>query len=325
MALELSCAFATSLKTHEHARVAEQLGYKRAFFYDSPPLYPDVWMQLALAAERTEKIVLGPGVVVPSYRHPLVTAGAIAQLVDLAGAERVAVAVGAGGTGQMAIGRRPLKWSFVAEYIRAVQGLLKGDTVEWDGTLIEMMHREGFTPALPIEVPFLVGAGGPKGIAVAKELADGVYGGLEPIPGFDWSIALTWGTVLEDGEDPGSERAIAAAGHGLAVFLHFAIEYGAVEAHFGEPGKQWAAIYDDVPAERRHLELHRGHLVDVTPEDRPFITGEGLAAANLALDRGAWRERFAQLEEGGVTEIAYQPAGPDIPRELEAMAEALRG
>src|SRR3954454_14973455 len=105
MALELSCAFATSLESHEHARIAEQLGYRRAFFYDSPPLYPDVWVQLCRAAERTERIVLGPGVLVPSNRHPMTNGAAIATLVSLVGEERAVVAVGSGFTGRMAMGK----------------------------------------------------------------------------------------------------------------------------------------------------------------------------------------------------------------------------
>ena len=58
--------------------------------------------------------------------------------------------------------------------------------------------------------------------------------------------------------------------------------------------------------------------------DRPFVTGELLAKQGVALDRGAWRAKLAALEAQGATEIAYQPAGPDVPRELEAMAEAAR-
>ena len=76
MALELTCAFNTSLDSHEHTRIAEQLGYQRAWFYDSPALYCDVWVQLCRAAERTERIGLGPGVMIPSMRHPMVTAAA---------------------------------------------------------------------------------------------------------------------------------------------------------------------------------------------------------------------------------------------------------
>ena len=48
-------------------------------------------MTLALAAQRTERIGLGPGVLVPSLRHPIVNAAATATLCALA-PRRVAVA-----------------------------------------------------------------------------------------------------------------------------------------------------------------------------------------------------------------------------------------
>src|SRR6185503_12822736 len=133
-------------------------------------------------------------------------AAAIATLVSLAGEERVVVAVGSGFTGRMAMGQRALPWAQVAEYVRALQGLLRGETVTWDGARISMLHSPGFAPPRPIRVPFLIGAAGPKGVAVARELGDGVFGAGAPIEGFDWSIALIFGTVLEDGEDPGGER-----------------------------------------------------------------------------------------------------------------------
>src|SRR3979411_839748 len=84
MALALSCAFATSADSHEHVRIAEELGYERAWFYDSPALYPDVWVQVCRGSERTRRIGLGPGVLVPSLRHPMVNAAAIATLVGQA-------------------------------------------------------------------------------------------------------------------------------------------------------------------------------------------------------------------------------------------------
>src|SRR5436190_24170587 len=100
MSIEISCAFATQMATPEHARIAEQLGYRRAWFYDSPALYPDVWVQLCRAAERTSTIGLAPGVLVPSLRHPMANAAAIATLVGIAGSARVAIAVGSGFTGR---------------------------------------------------------------------------------------------------------------------------------------------------------------------------------------------------------------------------------
>ena len=51
--VEISCAFAPSMDTPDHVALAEAMGYRRAWLYDSPALYPDVWMTLARAAERT--------------------------------------------------------------------------------------------------------------------------------------------------------------------------------------------------------------------------------------------------------------------------------
>ena len=311
------------MQSHEHARIAEDLGYERAFFYDSPALYPDVWVQLCRAAERTSRIGLGPGVLIPSLRHPLVTASAIATLVSLAGEPRVSVGVGSGFTGRLAMGVRPLPWAFVARYVRAVKGLLQGEQVLWDDALIQMIHPDGFAPDRPILVPFIIGASGPKGMAVAREVGDGVFGAPAPVTGFDTSIMLAFGTVLDDGEDPGCERSIAAAGHAGAVLMHWATEHNRLD--LVPDAERWQAAYDDVPPPARHLALHAGHLVEVTERDRPFITGELLAAGGAALPAKGWRERLAGAEAAGATEVAYQPAGPDIPRELEAFAKAVQG
>ena len=76
----ISCALAPSLDTPAHIELAERLGYRRAWCYDSPALCADPWMVLALAAGRTRAIGLGPASLVPSLRHPMVTAAALATL-----------------------------------------------------------------------------------------------------------------------------------------------------------------------------------------------------------------------------------------------------
>ena len=103
--LEMNVAFATSMATPHHVEHAERLGYTRAWLYDSPALYPDVWAMLAESARRTSRIVLGPGVLVPSLRHPMTNAAAIAMLMDLAPG-RVNVAIGSGFTGRVALVQR---------------------------------------------------------------------------------------------------------------------------------------------------------------------------------------------------------------------------
>ena len=83
------------------------------------------------------------------------------------------------------------------------------------------------------------------------------------------------------------------------------------------------AEIEKIPEDVRHLALHEGHLVEVSALDRRHIAPE-LGALTLSGTEEQLRERLKQLEAAGLTEILYQPCGPDIPRELEAFAEAAR-
>ena len=226
--MEISCAFPTTLDSPEHVALAEELGYERAWLYDTPQQSPDVWMTLALAAERTERIGLGPGVLVPSLRHPMVNAAATATLDALAPG-RVAVAFGTGFTGRRAMGYGAIPWSFMDAYIRAYRGLLRGETIEWEGARMRMLHPPGHAAPRPVDVPIIIGALGPKGAAVARELGDGLFVTLalpEFATEFSWVSYLFWGTVLDDGEDPDSDRVRAAGGPGWALAYHGAYEFG---------------------------------------------------------------------------------------------------
>lgn len=327
MALDVSAGFPPGLATPDHIALAEDLGYQRAWVYDSPALYHDVWVTLARAAERTERIGLGPGVLVPSLRHPMVNAAAIATLVDLAPG-RVAVAIGAGFTGRHVLGQKPMRWTDVREHVLAIQGLLRGEEVTWDGKPIRMVHPAGFGAARPIEVPILVGADGPKGSAVAAELADGTF--AAGVPNADatlpWRALLTFGTVLDEGETVTSPRVIEAAGPGVAVVLHGMYERGGPEVVDSFPGgPAWRAGLEEIDAGRRHLATHEGHLVELTPRDRAGLEGglsELIGTFTLTAPAGEIPARLEAFAAQGITEVAYQPCGPDIVRELEAFAAA---
>jgi 5,10-methylenetetrahydromethanopterin reductase len=66
--MEISAFFAPTRDTPGHIRLAEELGFARAWCYDSPLLYDDVFVTLARAAEQTSRIGLGVGVLVPGLR-----------------------------------------------------------------------------------------------------------------------------------------------------------------------------------------------------------------------------------------------------------------
>ena len=178
--MELSCAFPPVPETPDHIALAEELGYARAWVYDTPALQLDCWMTLALAAARTRRIVLGPGVLIPSLRHPMVTAAAVAHLVELAGADRVVVGIGTGFTGRRALGQKPLRWADMPDHIHTLQALLRGETVEVEGRATRMLHWADQAPARPIEAPIVLGVNGPRGLETAKGLGCGVFTSRPP-------------------------------------------------------------------------------------------------------------------------------------------------
>jgi 5,10-methylenetetrahydromethanopterin reductase len=327
--MEISCAVPSSLASPDDVALAEELGYERAWFYDTPQQSPDVWMLMALAAERTERIGLGPGVLVPSLRHPMVNAAATASLEALAPG-RVAIAFGTGYSGRKAMGNKgPIKWAYMEAYIRAFKGLLAGETVEWEGARMRMLHPEGHSAPLPLEVPILVAAQGPKGQAVASELADGLYT-VAAVPDvareFKWVPHLVWGTVLEDGEEVEAERVRVAAGPGLMQSYHGAYEYGVPLSNL-PGGEEWMAVVEQTPEHERHLFVHNRHCVALNPADEAAWAGGAHALLkNLTISGSPAeiQERLGALAEQGVTEIVYQPTGPDTRRELEAFMEAAR-
>jgi meso-butanediol dehydrogenase/(S,S)-butanediol dehydrogenase/diacetyl reductase len=65
---------------------------------------------------------------------------------------------------------------------------------------------------------------------------------------------------------------------------------------------------------------HEGHLTYLNELDRPVVSGEIVKAFTFTGEAEALRQRVRELAARGVTEIAYQPKGPDIARELTAFA-----
>jgi 5,10-methylenetetrahydromethanopterin reductase len=326
--MDISCAFAPSSGSPAHVKLAETLGYKRAWLYDSPAIVPDVWMVLSRCAEHTSRIGLGPGVLVPSLRHPMVNAAAIAELVDQAPG-RVAVAVGTGFTGRLTLGKRPLPWRQVADYVRCLRTLLAGDTAEWEGSAVRMLHLPGFGADRPIDVPILIGADGPKGLAVAAELGDGVFSAAVPQPDAvdvtRWRALLQFGTVLDDGEDLTSPRVIDAAAPSAVVLYHASYERGGAAAVDALPGgRGWREAIEAYPESERHLAIHAGHLMKANPRDEPHVADLIPLASSMALTGSAEQvsDKIAGLAALGVTELVYQPAGSDIERALSAFAFA---
>ncbi len=322
--MKISAAFPPVPETPAHIELAEQLGYDTAWVYDTPALQVDVWMTLALAAQRTDRIILGPGVLIPSLRHPMVTAAAIATLVGLVGPERVIIGAGTGFTGRRAMGQKPLKWAEFPDMVAQIQALLRGEEVEVDGRLTRMLHGPGQAADRPIEVPWIIGVNGPRGLSAARDMNCGVFTS-RPRPGADYSeiddiVLLGFGTIMDEGETVHSERVIETAGPGVSVTYHAFLEQRDARMDRLPNAERFAELAEAIPEEERHLHLHEGHLTFLNDIDRQVVTGDSLSIAPFVLHREEVKGRLDELGDAGITEVAFQPMG-DVERELRAFAE----
>ena len=93
-------------RTVEYALLAEELGFRAIWCPEVPAFGHDIWVTLARIAEKTTRIKFGPSVLIPSYRHPMAQASAIATLEQIAPG-RLMVGFGTGFTGRARIWARP--------------------------------------------------------------------------------------------------------------------------------------------------------------------------------------------------------------------------
>ena len=69
----------------------------------------------------------------------------------------------------------------------------------------------------------------------------------------------------------------------------------------------YRALYESYgPADARYLSLHQGHLLYVRPDERPFVTGEAIAAGSFTATAPVLRERIERLAAAGYHQLAIQ-------------------
>lgn len=315
------------------ARLAEELGYRRAWMYDSAALYEDIWINLANVVQATDRLEVGTAVLVPNLRHVMTTASAIATIERMAPG-RLMVGLGTGFTARMVLGKKALPWKAFREHVETLHSLLRGETATVEGERVQMIHMPGLAADRPIDVPLLVSAMGPKGMDITAELiGSGVCTGLIDVAGaegpYGHHVQMVSGTVLEPGESAGSARARDAIGPWYVVSYHGVWE-AFPDALAGMPGgAEWlAAVEAERPEGERHLAVHRGHITHVTDRDRTVLElapDEALANWGWVGEAESIARRVDESRSRGVVEIMYTPGGPDIEREMRAFAAATIG
>jgi 5,10-methylenetetrahydromethanopterin reductase len=155
------------------AASAEAAGFDVAWFPDSQFLWRNVWATLALAATSTKTIGLGTAVTNFETRHIAVTAAAASTIEELA-PRRLRVGFGTGDSAVKTLGLRPTPLARVRENIGLFRRLTGGESVVF-GADGDYANREMTLSAAPgYQLPIYMAASGPKALALAGELCDGI-------------------------------------------------------------------------------------------------------------------------------------------------------
>src|ERR671937_1461208 len=127
--MQFGIAIPTAADSWRLVRRAEELGFSRAWFYDTQMLSADPFVAMAVAAMKTTRIRLGTGVLVPSNRIAPVAANALATLNQLAPG-RIDFGVGTGFTARRAMGFGAMKVKDMETYVHQVYALLRREMVD---------------------------------------------------------------------------------------------------------------------------------------------------------------------------------------------------
>jgi 5,10-methylenetetrahydromethanopterin reductase len=190
-------------RSAELARMAETLGFTTLLYPDSQNLAPDVWQQLALAAQATTTVLLGPGVTNPVTRDPAVTACAALSLQVESGG-RAICGVGRGDSSLQRIGKSTVTLAEFEAYLVTLQAYLGGATVDRDGFASRLEWLRAVDVA---RVPVEVAATGPRAIGVAARHADRIAFAVGAAPErVAWALETARAAARAAGRDPASLR-----------------------------------------------------------------------------------------------------------------------
>lgn len=312
----------------------ESLGYDSAWVADSQMMYSDVYMVLAMAAQQTKRLRLGPGTAICGTRIPPVQVAAMATLNRMAPG-RVFLGIGTGNTAMRTMGQKPMKIAAFGEYLRVMRGLLDGEIVDYafEGRSkpIKMLRHETRFMNLQPRIPMYVSGFGPRAMGLAGEYGDGLVFAIPPrgVPvqdalgharqgaarsGRDMSgfrnATLTSVALLHHGEAADSDRIKRCVGANVMASVYYF--YDVVHETGIEPPdflkriwKPYCALVEQTPPEHRHFRTHEFHYTDLHPGEAELIDEQLIRDTCLVGTADELVERIQELEGDGLEELIF--------------------
>ena len=190
----------------ELMKLGEDNGFEIGWTYDSHVLWQDSFPLLTLAIQATTRMKFGHLVTNPGTREPTVVASLYATLHDISDG-RMVMGIGRGDSARRYIGQQPVK---VAEFelaTRMIKDFMNGREVHWNEKELQL---KWVRPELP-PIPMWIAGYGPKALAVAGRVADGVIIQLADPEVIQWIMSTARAAAAEAGRDPAQLKCIVCA------------------------------------------------------------------------------------------------------------------
>jgi probable F420-dependent oxidoreductase len=195
-----------SSRFFELIELAEQHGFEYAWTYDSHILWQESYATLPLAAARTSRIKLGHFVTNPGIRDPTVTASWYATMQDLSNG-RIVMGIGRGDSSRRVVGLKPVRVAEFEARCQMIKELMNGRKVDWNDKELELTWARKELP----EIPIWIAGYGPKALAVAGRVGDGVIIQLADPVIIQWIMDVARKAAEEAGRDPAELKCIVGA------------------------------------------------------------------------------------------------------------------
>lgn len=179
------------------ARLAEDVGFSLVGVADSQSVFRELYATMALCAQATRRVLLGPAVTNPVTRHPAIAASGMATIDEIAPG-RAIFGIGSGDSAILNLAERPATLGDMRAYVDAVRALQTRGEAVWRGRTARLTWAKR-------AVPIYLSAEGPRTLELAGEIADGVIVnvGLEPALVRE-AVAQVHAGARRAGRDPSS-------------------------------------------------------------------------------------------------------------------------
>ncbi len=193
-------------RTVSLCKQAEAAGFDYAWFFDSHILWREAYVTMAMCIEHTDRLRFSPCVTNPGVRDWSVTASIFATLAIQSGG-RVDMGVGRGDSSRRVMGKKPNTVARMKKFVHDVKGMVRGDAIQYDESPAEVQipWAEGY------ELPVWVAAYGPKALAVAGAVGDGLVIQLGDPQLCKWFLSQSTQAGKSAGRDMSTFRIVSAA------------------------------------------------------------------------------------------------------------------